>query len=173
MVVALAVFSVLMLVFVACGIGFGEEPAETELLKEITIEGPVISGQAITMRLDYAQQYPTKVEIKCDLLAGNDLPTATPAATETVWPPLLRMTPEPTLPKIPRVRPTPKNKVLEIFGTTLQPHQGGGPTTTATPELGSLERRFVAPEPGDYVVWCYTPLDQNNAIFQELTVLPE
>ncbi|MCI0890454.1 MAG: hypothetical protein J4O04_06580, partial [Chloroflexi bacterium] len=103
----------------------------------------------------------------------NDLPIETPPATETVSPLALRRTPEPTLPKIPRVRPTPKNKVLEILGTTLQPNEDGGPTGTATPELGTIERRFLAPAPGDYVIWCYTPVDRNNAIFQELTVLPQ
>lgn len=162
-----------MLLFVACGIGFSEEPAETELLKEITIEEPVISGQETLMALDYAQQYPVDVEVKCDLLSLDDLPTETPLATETVSPAALRRTPEPTLPKIPRVRPTPANKVLQILETTLEPNEDGGPTGTATPELGTFEGRFVAPAPGDYIVWCYTPLDQNNAIFQELTVLPE
>ncbi|MCH8850241.1 MAG: hypothetical protein IIC89_05385 [Chloroflexi bacterium] len=172
-VVALAALSVLMLVFIGCGIGFGEEPEETELLIEVTIEEPVIAGQAVTVLLDYAQQYPVEVEVKCDLLSVNDLPTETPPATETVSPLALRRTPEPTLPNIPRVRPTPKNKVLEILGTTLQPNEDGGPTGTATPELGTIERRFLAPAPGDYVVWCYTPVDRNNAIFQELTVLPQ
>ena len=168
----IAVLSAVALMFVACGIGFGEEPKETELLKEITIEEPVIAGQAVTILLDYAQQYPVRVEVKCDLLSVNDLPTNTPLATRTVSPLALRRTPEPTLPNIPRVRPTPKRKVLEILGTTLQPNEEGGPTGTATPELGTIERRFLAPEPGDYVVWCYTPVDQNNAIFQELTILP-
>ncbi len=170
---ALLVLSVLMLLFVACGIGFGEEPTGTELLKEITIEEPVISGQSTLMVLDYAQQYPVDVNVKCDLLSLDDLPTETPLATETVSPAALRRTPEPTLPKIPRVRPTPTNKVLQILRTKMQPNEDGGPTGTATPELGTLKRRFVAPKPGDYVVWCYTPVDQNNAIFQELTVLPE
>ena len=106
---ALAALSVLMLVFIGCGIGFGEEPEETELLIEVTIEEPVIAGQAVTVLLDYAQQYPVEVEVKCDLLSVNDLPIETPPATETVSPLALRRTPEPTLPKIPRVRPTPKN----------------------------------------------------------------
>ena len=162
-----------MLVFVACGIGFGAEPEGTELLKEIVIEEPVFTRQAVSVVLQYAQQYPAEVEIKCDLLSVDDLPTTTPPATETVWPPLLRMTPEPTLPKIPRVRPTPKNKVLEILTKRLEPNEDGGPIGTATPELGMIEARFVAPEPGDYVVWCYTPVDRNNSILQELTVLPE
>jgi len=38
--------------------------------------------------------------------------------------------------------------------------------------LGTIQHRFFAPEPGEYVVWCYTPLDQNSAIFEEMTVLP-
>ena len=170
--VALVVLSALALIFVACGIGFGEEPKETELLKEITVEEPAIAGQAVTILLNYAQQYPVRVEVKCDLLSVNDLPTATTLAAATVSPLALRRTPEPTLPEIPRVRATPKNKVLEILGTTLQPNEAGGPTGTATPEVGTIERRFLAPKPGDYVVWCYTPVDRNNAIFQELTILP-
>ena len=161
-----------MLVFVACGIGFGDEPEGTELLKEITIEEPVISGQLVAVFLDYARQYPANVDVKCDLLSRDDLPTVTPRATETVSPAGVRRTPEPTLPVIPRVRPTPKNMVLEIFEITLERNKDGGPTGTATPELGTIERHFVAPDPGDYIVWCYTPLDLNNAIFQELTVLP-
>ncbi len=172
-VAALVFMSALMLLFVACGIGFGEESTGTELLKKLTVEEPVISGQPTLMVLDFAQQYPVEVEIKCDLLSLNGLPTETPLATETVSPGTLRSTPEPTLPKIPRVRPTPPNTVLQILRTNLQPNPNGGPTGTATPELDELERRFIAPEPGDYVVWCYTPVDQNNAIFQKLTVLPE
>ena len=172
-VVALAVFSVLMLVLVACGIGFSDEPEGTELLKEIIIEQPVIAGHLSTVFLDYAHQYPVDVEIRCDLLSTIDLPTVTPRATETVSLAGLRRTPEPTLPVIPRVRPTPKNKVLEILVLAVTANEDGGPTGTATPVLTTVERHFVAPKAGDYVVWCYTPLDQNNAIFQELTVLPE
>ena len=37
-------------------------------------------------------------------------------------------------------------------------------------ERDGIEQRFFAPEPGDYVVWCYTRADQNNAIFEELTI---
>ena len=168
----LAVLSVLLLVFVACGIGFSEEPPETELLKEIIIEETVLTGQTVRVVLDFAQQYPARLDIKCDLLSQDDLATATPLPTATAPPGGLRRTPEPTLPAIPRVRPTPENKVLEIFETSLEPHEDGGPTGTATPALGSIERHFIAPEPGAYTVWCYTPVDQNNSLFQELTVLP-
>ncbi len=161
-----------MLVVVACGIGFSDESEETELFKEISIEESVLTGQLVAVFLDYARQYPADVDVQCDLLSQDDLPTVTPRATETVSPAGLRRTPEPTLAVIPRVRPTPKNKVLEIFEMTIGRNLDGGPTGTATPELGTIERHFIAPDPGEYVVWCYTPLDQNNAIFQELTVLP-
>lgn len=158
------------LFLLACGIEFGEAADDTEILKSITIQGEIVPGEPITLVLEYAQQYPVKVVVKCDLLSVEDIPTETPLPTGTVSPLAIRRTPEPTLPKIPRVRPTPLNKVIEILGTTLEPNEDGGPVGEATPVLGTIERRFFAPEPGDYVVWCYTKVDQNNAIFEELTV---
>lgn len=160
------------LVLLACGIDFGEAAKETEILKGVTFQGEIVSGEPLTIVLEYAQQYAVKVEVICDLLSVKDIPTVTPLPTETVSPLVIRRTPEPTLPRIPRVRPTPTNKIMKILGTTLQPNEDGGPVGEATPVLGTIEQRFFAPRPGDYVVWCYTPVDRNNAIFEELTIPP-
>lgn len=152
----------------ACGIDFGEASTETDIFKDITIEGSFVPGEPLTVTLSYARQYPVEVRVRCDLLTKADVPTATPFPTATVSP--LDPTPEPTLPHIPRVRPTPRTTVLEIFGDTLEPYEDGGPVGEATPVLGTLERRFLAPAPGDYVVWCYTPADLNNRKFEDLTI---
>ncbi len=167
---SLGVICGVSLVLLACGIDFGEAADDTELLKGISFQGEIVSGKPLTLVLEYAQQYAVKVVVKCDLLSVTDIPTVTPLPTETVSPLVIRRTPEPTLPKIPRVRPTPTNKIMEILGTTLQPNEDGGPVGEATPVLGTIERRFFAPRPGDYVVWCYTPVDRNNAIFEDLTI---
>ena len=167
---SLGLICTLSLVFWACGIEFGEAADDTEILKSVTFQGEIVSGEPLTIVLDYAQQYAANIEVICDLLSVKDIPTVTPPPTETVSPLSIRRTPEPTLPRIPRVRPTPVNKVMKVLGTTLQPNEDGGPVGEATPVLGTIEQRFFAPEPGDYVVWCYTPVDQNNAIFGELTI---
>jgi hypothetical protein len=166
---ALAATTVLVL---ACGIGFGDEEVETELFKSIEV-GPAVAGEPTTITLEYARQYPVALEVKCDLLSVADIPSPTPLATATISPAERIRTPEPTEPPIPRVRPTPKNKVMEIFGMTLEANDEGGPVGEATPILGVEERRFFAPAAGDYTVWCYTPADQNNSIFEPLTVSPQ
>ena len=169
---AIALLGTFALLAAACGIDFGEASRETELFKDLTIDGPVVAGESMTVTLSYARQYDVALEIKCDLLSVEDIPTVTPLPTGTVSPLALRRTPEPTLPKIPLVRPTPTNKVQEIFGTTLQPNEDGGPVGEATPVLGTFDGRFFAPEPGEYLIWCYTPLDLNNAIVVDL-IVPE
>jgi len=167
--IALAPLLVASILILGCGISFGDEPAKTETFKALE-SGPAVAGQTVDITLEYAQQYPVDIEVKCDLLSAVQTPTVTPLPTETLAPMEERETPEATLAPIPRVRPTPSNKVLEIFGTTLQRNEDGGPVGEATPVLGTLEHSFRAPAAGDYVVWCYTPDDLNNAIFEELTV---
>ncbi len=154
----------------ACGIDFGEASGETELFKDLTIDGPIVAGESVSLSLSYARQYDVALEVICDLLSVEDIPTVTPLPTGTVSPLAVFRTPEPTLPNIPLVRPTPTNKIRKIFGTTLQPNESGGPVGEATPVLGTFDWRILAPGPGEYVVWCYTPLDLNNAIFEDLTV---
>ena len=168
--VAIAVLGTIALLAAACGIDFGEASSETEVFKELTIDGPFIVGEPLTMTLSYAQQYDVNLEIKCDLLSVEGIPTVTPLPTGTVSPLAVRRTPEPTLPRIPLVRPTPTNKVREIFGMTLEPNEDGGPVGEATPVLNAIEHRFFAPGPGEYLVWCYTPRDLTNAIFEDLTI---
>ena len=64
-------------------------------------------------------------------------------------------------------------RVAGIFGDTLPPNDSGGPVGEATPRAGVFERDFQAPDlPGRYVVRCYTPLDENNVIFEDLTIRP-
>ena len=167
---AIAILGLLALLVTGCGIDFGEASTETEIFKDLTIEGPIVAGEPVEVSLKYAQQYDVSLEIKCDLLSTEDVPTVTPLPTETVSPLILRRTPEPTLPGIPLVRPTPRNKVQEIFGTTLRPNENGGPVGEATPVLEIVDWRFFAPAPGEYVVWCYTTLDLNNAIFEDFAV---
>ncbi len=167
---AIAVLGMVALLAAACGIDFGEASSETEIFKDLRIDGPFVAGEPLKVTLSYAQQYPVALAIKCDLLSVEDIPTVTPPPTETVSPLDLRRTPEPTLPRIPLVRPTPKNKVREIFGTTLQPNEDGGPVGEATPVLDAIELSFFAPKPGEYLVWCYTPRDLTNGIFEDLTI---
>ncbi len=167
---AIVMLGMVALLAAGCGIDFGEASSETEIFKDLTIDGPIIAGESVTATLSYAQQYDVRLKIQCDLLSVEDIPTVTPPPTETVSPLILRRTPEPTLPSIPLVRPTPKNKVREIFGTVVQPNEDGGPVGEATPVLDTVEIRFRAPEAGEYLVWCYTPLDLNNAILEELNV---
>lgn len=167
---AVVVFGMFALLATACGIDFGEASNETEIFKDLTIEGSFVPGGSLAVTLSYAQQYDVKLKIQCDLLSVEDIPTVTPLPTGTLSPLTLVHTPEPTVPRIPLVRPTPTNKLREIFGTTLEPNNDGGPVGEATPVLGTLEMRFRAPEVGEYLVWCYTPLDLNNAIIEELTV---
>lgn len=154
----------------ACGIDFGEASPETEIFKGVTIEGPLVPGEPLTLTLSYARQYPVGILVRCDLLTKEDVPTVTPLPSATLAPLAERRTPEPTLPHIPRIRPTPTTKLFEILGTDLEPYDEGGPVGEATPVLGTIERRFLAPDPGEYVVWCYTPADLNNAIFEDLTI---
>ena len=167
---AIAALGMFALLAVACGIDFGEASSETEIFKDLKIDGPFIAGEPLKMTLSYARQYDVKLEVKCDLLSVEDIPTVTPLPTGTVSPLALGPTPEPTLPIIPLARPTPTNKVQEIFGTTFQPNEDGGPVGEATPILDALEHRFFAPGPGEYLVWCYTPRDLTNAIFEDLSI---
>ena len=167
---ALLVVVLAGLIALGCGIDFGEASEETEVFKDVSIEGPFIAGEPITLSVEIAQQYPVDLLIRCDLLTMEDVPTVTPTVTETLSALAPRRTPEPTLARIPRVRPTPVNKLMEVLGTTVQPNAQGGPVGEATPVLETLERRFLAPEPGDYTIWCYTPADLNNGIFQDFSV---
>jgi hypothetical protein len=158
--------SLTLLVLAACGISFGAEKDETELFKQLTIAGDFHAGGRLTARLQYTQQYVVAVDIACDLLKPNANWTPTPSAVPGP-------TATPTEVRIPRVPPTPKYKVEELFTDILPPNGKGGPVDEATPVPGTIEHGFTAPRtPGTYAVRCYTPADVNNAITEEFEVLP-
>jgi len=164
-----AVSGILALTGAACGIDYGTASEETELFKQLTVTGDFTPGSLLTMRLDWEQPYPIDVEIRCDVLSEYAQPTATPEGSP-VPPDVAERTPTPT-PRIPRERPTPKTWVQDIPGDTLESNDEGGPVDEATPTSGTLERRFRAPVlPGKYFARCYTPQDENNAIFEEFTL---
>jgi hypothetical protein len=166
-----AISGILALTGVACGIDYGTASEETELLKKLTVSGEFTTGSLLTMTLDWEQPYPANVEIRCQVVSEFDQPAATPEGSP-VPPDVAARTPTPT-PLIPRVRPTPKNFVQDIPGDTLLSNDEGGPVDEATPTSGTIERSFRAPvAPGAYFVRCYTPSDENNAIFQEFTLVP-
>lgn len=163
---ALFAFSLLALVLTACGISLGAGQDDTETFKRLTVDGDFRVGGSLLLALEYAQQYPVAVDVACDLLEVNPEKTATPEGT-----PGPTDTPTPVV--IPRAKPTPANKVLDILVETLPANSGGGPVGEATPVSGVIERAFAAPErPGRYVVMCFTPNDDNNAIFKSVTIAP-
>ena len=156
--------SSLSLLVLACGITLSAGDDETELFKDLTITGDFVPYGALTLRLEYAQVYNVDVRASCDLLivdpdwtpTPKPSPGPTPTATEVV---------------IPRVHPTPSNTVDEILAETLPANSEGGVVDEATPVPGVIERQFTAPgELGQYIVRCYTPDDQNNAIAESFTV---
>lgn len=150
----------------ACGIDYGSASDETELFKKLTVTGEFTPGSLLTMTLDWEQPYATEVEIRCQVLSAKPPPTATPEGSR-VPPAVAALTPTAT-PRIPRVRPTPRSFIQDIPGDTLAANEQGGPARDVTPTSGTIERRFRAPAaPGGYFVRCYTPDDENNAIFEE------
>lgn len=168
---ALFVSGLLALVFVACGITLGRGEKETEIFKRLTITGDFTPGGELVLALEYAQPYPTAIDVDCDLLT-TERPTATPRLTPTPTKERWR-TPTPTPVLIPRPKPTPANKVLDILLETIGPNAEGGPADEATPVPGSFSRRFPAPErPGRYLVRCFTPADENNQIFESIRIAP-
>ena len=77
---AIGVLGTLALLSAACGISFGEASRETEIFKDITIDGPFIPGEPLKLTLSYARQYAVPLPIRCDLLSFEDIPTVTPLA---------------------------------------------------------------------------------------------
>ena len=165
---ALFASGLLVLILTACGISLGAGEEETEIFRSLTVEGDFRLGGSLRLILEFAQPYPVAVGIKCDLLAVDREPTPTP---ETAGAPEGERTPTPAA--IPRVRPTPANKVQDILEETLRANPEGTPVGEATPVVDTITSSFTAPDrPGRYVVRCFTPADPNNAIFQEITIAP-
>ena len=158
--------------FAACGISIGADEEGTELFKDLTVEGRFQPGGELAMTLEYAQPYSVDVEIECVLIAKDPESTATPNATARPT-----NTPDkdaaPTAVSIPRVRPTPKNKVLTILEDEVPRNPQEVPPSEATPVVGTIVEAFLAPaRPGRYVVLCLTPDDDNNAISETITISP-
>ncbi len=165
---ALFASGLLVLILTACGISLGAGEEETEVFRNLTVEGDFRLGGSLRLILEFAQPYPVPVDIRCDLLALDREPTPTP---ETAAAPEGERTPTPVT--IPRVRPTPANKVLEILEDRLPPNPEGGPYGEATPVVDIITSSFTGPDrPGRYFVRCFTPADQNNAVFDEITIVP-
>ena len=147
----------------ACGITLSSGEDETELFKELTVEGEFRVGGTLSLTLSYAQPYPVTVDVACELLLVGFKGTPTPKPTPGTPPPA----------PIPNLEPTPVNKVLDILSQQLPNNAEGGPVDEATPLLGTVEHSFGAPErPGRYTVRCYTPRDENNAISKRITIAP-
>ncbi len=158
-------------VLAACGIGFSEEPEETELFKSLSVDGVLLPGEPLTLALEYEQPYTVAIDVRCDVLDADPDPTATPAVTATPYAGRSDITPPPTVVRIPRVRPTPVSKVLDILAQEIPANADGGVAGEVTPVPGRIEQRFFGPEaPGRYWARCFTPLDVNNAITRGFTI---
>ena len=172
-----AAFALLAAIFVACGISFSEAPEETELFKRLSIDGDsapgdgdFVPGAPLTLLLEYEQPYTVTIQVRCDVLEADPPPTPDQTPTPMIVLGIL-ITPEPTLIHIPRIYPTPFNKVIDVLIEDIPANPDGGIAGEATPVPGTIERRFLAPErPGRYIAKCFTPLDVNNAIFEEFTI---
>ena len=158
----------LAVLFLGCGISYGEDEEGTELFKRLEIEGERRPFSNLNLVLEYEQPYPALIDVQCDLIEIDS--EATPQATVTPTATL----PEgvtPTPPPIPKPRPTPGHRLAILVGEGLPENPDGGPVDEATPIAGTIEREFRAPEfPGRYLVWCYTPADQNNGIVEQFTI---
>ena len=155
----------LVLLGVACGITLDAGEEETEIFKQLTVDGDFRLGGALTLTLEYEQPYPIRVAVACDVITEGPAPTATPD--------LSGATPTPTAVVIPMPRSTPTRRVLEILTDALPSNEDGVPPTEATPVVGTIERSFAGPDrAGDYIVRCFTPDDENNSIQQPITIVP-
>ena len=171
--IALVALALLALVGLACGIRLGAAERDMDIFTDLTVEGDHTRGGDLVLILEYSQPYDVQVPIWCDLLAADDDLINTPSSTATP-PATLAADVTPTSLPIPRRRPTPVNKVVNIFNDVLPANEDGGPVGEATPELGVIEREFQAPSvPGLYVVRCFTPQDENNVIFADLPVMAD
>ena len=156
--------SVTLALTVACGVTLGSGKPESELFQRLTVTGDFTPGAQLTLTLDYSQVYPAAFRIVCDLLEpGRPTPTSPPVPTLPFG-----AEPAPTVPRIPKPETTPVNRVLEILNVPIGENglettpTSDRPFDDVTPVLDSLTATFTAPEPGRYIVRCYTPVDDNN-----------
>jgi hypothetical protein len=157
---------------VACGVTLGSGTPESELFQRLTVTGDFTPGAQLTLKLDYSQVYPAAYRIACDLLEPGR-PTPTPPAVPTLP---LGAKPSPTVPRIPKPETTPVNRVLEILNVPIGENglratpTSDRPFDDVTPVLESLTATFTAPEPGRYIVRCYTPVDDNNQVRKTIRI---
>ncbi len=165
-----AAFALLAAISAACGISFSAEPEETELFKRLSIEGDFAPGVPLTLLLEYEQPYTVAVQVRCDVLEVDPPPTPDHTPTPLIVLGIL-ITPPPTAVHIPRIYPTPTNKVIDVLIADIPANPDGGLAGEVTPVPGAIERRFLGPvRPGRYIAKCFTPLDVNNVIFEEFTI---
>ena len=162
---ALLASGLLVIFGVACGITLGAGEEETEIFKQLSVEGDFRLGGALMLTLEYEQPYPIRVPVVCDVITEGPAPTATlePGGA----------TPTPTAIVIPMPRSTPTRRVIEILTDALPSNEDDVPPAEATPVVGTIERSFTGPDrAGDYIVRCFTPDDENNSIQQPITIVP-
>jgi len=159
---AVVVPAVMLTVAAGCGISLGATEGETEMFKDLRVEGDFRLGGELHMFLAIEQPYAVDVEVRCDLLDEDAPPTATPEPDAT-----------PTPVEIPPLQPTPSNKVADVFQRHVGANPEGGIVDEATPVPEPVEVTFNAPEQaGLYRLRCYTPLDEENEIELTFTVQP-
>lgn len=109
---------------------------ESEIFRDLTVDGSFRPNGDITVRVDVEQPYPVPVTVDCDLLEDDE-----------------------------------ETKVTDILSQDIPANVEGAPVGTATPLPGDFEQAFRAPsQPGRYLVKCVTPLDENNAIGEWITI---
>jgi hypothetical protein len=159
---------------IACGIRYTSADPEEDFFRELTIEGERRPQAPMTLQLEYEQPYGVPVDVQCVVLEVSVTRTPDPTPTETATPVPVRQTSTPTPISIPGPKPTPLNKVGDILTTTVPANPGGSTTEDSTPQPGRVEQEFRAPQfPGRYVVRCYTPQDESNAILEPLVLKSE
>ena len=167
---AVFVVGLLALAAAGCGVTLGSGEQETEVFTSLSVQGSFRPGGDLVLGLRYEQPYPVALDIECQLLTLEPL-TPTPEPEETPVRSRARP-PTPTPVPIPNPEPTPANKVLDILSETIGPNAQGGPVSEATPTLGSIRRRFTAPDKaGRYAVRCFTPADENNQIVRRIRLV--
>ncbi len=159
-------FGLLGALLTGCGISLSEGHSQTEVFKRLVVVGPLKPGGELRLGLNYEQPYATTLEVQCDLLTtAKSTPTPKPTKDPS------GRTPTPTPVRIAAPIPTPGNRISIILVESIGPNPSGTTADESTPVLGSISRRFTAPEqPGRYTVRCYTPADRNNQMFKAIRV---
>lgn len=138
----------LAFVVVGCGISLSAERRESEIFKDLVIQGEPIVGESLSLILEYEQPYPVAIDVACDLLEEKRDENEEGEDDE------------------PR-------RVSRILRESLPGNPKGGPLDEATPVSDTIQRSFDAPErPGRYIVLCFTREDEDNTIARLIAVAP-